>query len=188
MADQYTQLGGIAGNIGAQPVTTTGTITGGTITATTAFTSTTGYIGIGSAVATSGQIRTVHSSDVLVFRNGGGSNAKLLSIDGSNNVTVGDGSAAANVSGIYITCVSTGTIGFSTGLTSRMSLTSTGLTLQNSAILTMPTGAVVRSGTGTPEGVVTAPVGSLFLRSDGGAGTTLYIKESGTGNTGWIAK
>lgn len=44
------------------------------------------------------------------------------------------------------------------------------------------------SGTGSPEGVVTAPVGSLYTRTDGGAGTTLYVKESGTGNTGWVAK
>lgn len=43
-------------------------------------------------------------------------------------------------------------------------------------------------GKGTPEGVITAPVGCLYLRSDGGAGTTLYIKESGIGNAGWIAK
>jgi hypothetical protein len=43
-------------------------------------------------------------------------------------------------------------------------------------------------GTGTPEAAVTAPVGSLFTRTDGGAGTTLYIKESGAGNTGWVAK
>lgn len=43
-------------------------------------------------------------------------------------------------------------------------------------------------GTGTPEAAVTAPVGSLFTRSDGGANTTLYIKESGLGNTGWVAK
>lgn len=42
--------------------------------------------------------------------------------------------------------------------------------------------------TGTPEGSVTAPVGSMALRSDGGAGTTLYVKETGTGNTGWAAK
>lgn len=42
--------------------------------------------------------------------------------------------------------------------------------------------------TGTPEGAVTAPVGSSMLRTDGGASTTLYIKESGTGTTGWIAK
>lgn len=44
------------------------------------------------------------------------------------------------------------------------------------------------AGTGSPETVVTAPVGSLFLRTDGGANTTLYVKESGAGNTGWIAK
>jgi hypothetical protein len=46
----------------------------------------------------------------------------------------------------------------------------------------------ITTGTGSPEGVVTAPVGSLYTRTDGGAGTTLYVKESGTGNTGWVAK
>lgn len=47
-----------------------------------------------------------------------------------------------------------------------------------------------RRGTGSPEGVVAAPVGTAYLRADGGTGTTLYIKESGaaTSNTGWIAK
>jgi hypothetical protein len=50
-------------------------------------------------------------------------------------------------------------------------------------------GAVIwTSGAGTPEGVVTAPVGSLFTRTNGGAGTTLYVKESGSGNTGWVGK
>lgn len=43
-------------------------------------------------------------------------------------------------------------------------------------------------GSGTPEGNVTADVGSLYTRTDGGANTTLYVKESGSGNTGWIAK
>lgn len=45
----------------------------------------------------------------------------------------------------------------------------------------------IQRGTGTPEGAVTASVGSLFLRTDGGTGTTLYRKESGSGNTGWVA-
>lgn len=49
-------------------------------------------------------------------------------------------------------------------------------------------GFEIVGGTGSPEGAVTAPVGSLFLRTDGGAGTVLYVKESGTGNTGWAAK
>lgn len=51
------------------------------------------------------------------------------------------------------------------------------------------TGSVfLASGSGSPEGVVTAAVGSIYTRTDGGAGTTLYVKESGTGNTGWVAK
>ncbi len=49
-------------------------------------------------------------------------------------------------------------------------------------------GVNVISGADTPEGNVTARAGSMYLRSDGGASTTLYIKTSGTGNTGWTAK
>lgn len=44
------------------------------------------------------------------------------------------------------------------------------------------------AGSGSPENVVTAPVGSTFRRSDGAAGTSFYVKESGTGNTGWVGK
>lgn len=44
------------------------------------------------------------------------------------------------------------------------------------------------AGTGTPEGVLEANVGSLYTRLDGGANTTLYVKESGTSSTGWTAK
>lgn len=40
-------------------------------------------------------------------------------------------------------------------------------------------------GSGSPEGTVTASVGELYRRTDGGPGTTLYIKESGAGSTGW---
>ncbi|MGR5928591.1 hypothetical protein ACT7C2_13680 [Bacillus pacificus] len=43
-------------------------------------------------------------------------------------------------------------------------------------------------GVGSPEGVITAKVGSEYIRSDGSRGSTYYIKESGTGSTGWIAK
>lgn len=44
------------------------------------------------------------------------------------------------------------------------------------------------TGTGSPEGVVTALVGSLYTNSSGGVSTTLYVKTSGTGSTGWTAK
>lgn len=44
------------------------------------------------------------------------------------------------------------------------------------------------SGSGSPEGAVVAAVGTLYLNTAGGASTTLYVKTSGTGNTGWTAK
>lgn len=43
-------------------------------------------------------------------------------------------------------------------------------------------------GVGSPEGIVTAPVGSFYINTNGGVSTTLYIKTAGTGNTGWTAK
>lgn len=59
----------------------------------------------------------------------------------------------------------------------------------NQVELTGTQGTVVQAwGTGSPEGVVTAGVGSTFQRTNGGAGTCLYVKESGSGNTGWVAK
>jgi hypothetical protein len=54
--------------------------------------------------------------------------------------------------------------------------------------ISLPGGITWTSGAGSPEAVVTAPVGSLYSRSDGGAGTSLYVKESGSGNTGWVGK
>jgi hypothetical protein len=38
---------------------------------------------------------------------------------------------------------------------------------------------------GSPEGAVKAPIGTRYSRVDGGAGTSLYVKESGTSTTGW---
>ena len=48
-------------------------------------------------------------------------------------------------------------------------------------------GPTLSSGTGSPEAVVTAPIGSLYMRTDGSTGTTIYRKEAGVGNTGWVA-
>ncbi|MGI4942489.1 MAG: hypothetical protein ACRYHQ_18305, partial [Janthinobacterium lividum] len=50
-----------------------------------------------------------------------------------------------------------------------------------------PTGFYSALGRGSPEGVVSAPPGSDYRNLDGGAGTTLWIKRSGTGPTGWAA-
>jgi hypothetical protein len=50
-------------------------------------------------------------------------------------------------------------------------------------------GAAWTAGNGSPEGVVVGSPGDLYSDTSGGAGTTLYVKESGVAtNTGWIGK
>ena len=51
-------------------------------------------------------------------------------------------------------------------------------------------GAVHLSGTGAPEGVITAAPGSTWLQTDSTVdvkGWIRWVKASGTGNTGWVA-
>ena len=49
-------------------------------------------------------------------------------------------------------------------------------------------GPTISAGEGSPEGVVSAPLGSLYLRTDGDTGTCLYVKQPGEGAAGWVAK
>lgn len=50
-------------------------------------------------------------------------------------------------------------------------------------------GVAINTGNGNPNGVVTGSPGDLYLNTAGGAGTTLYVKESGTATTaGWVGK
>ena len=43
-----------------------------------------------------------------------------------------------------------------------------------------------RYGTGMPNGVVTAPVGTYYIDTAGTNGAWRWIKKAGTGNTGWV--
>jgi len=45
----------------------------------------------------------------------------------------------------------------------------------------------IYKGYGSPETVINAGIGSVYLRLDGSTGTTIYMKESGILATGWIA-
>lgn len=47
--------------------------------------------------------------------------------------------------------------------------------------------AVLR-GKGSPQGIVAANPGTLYIDPSGGANATLWVKETGTGKTGWAAK
>lgn len=53
----------------------------------------------------------------------------------------------------------------------------------------LPPRPPITGGTGDPNGVVVGSPGNLYLNRSGGAGTTLYVKETGVNtNTGWVAK
>lgn len=46
----------------------------------------------------------------------------------------------------------------------------------------------ILSGSGSPEGVITATPGTIYMNTSGGSGTTLYVKETGSNETGWVSK
>jgi hypothetical protein len=56
----------------------------------------------------------------------------------------------------------------------------------NGIVLGASGGPSISRSTGSPEGAVTAPVGSVFVRTDGTPDTTFYFKITGAGNTGWV--
>lgn len=47
------------------------------------------------------------------------------------------------------------------------------------------TAPFITTGSGNPLNVLSAPVGTIYLRTDGVADSTLYIKSAGTDSAGW---
>jgi hypothetical protein len=83
-------------------------------------------------------------------------------IEGSGNWSLNLGSNTASFAGVYL---GSGSIGLEVG----------------------SSGPTIRTGTGAPA--ADAPIGSLYLRLDGGAGTSLYVKQvAGAGAGNWGAK
>lgn len=87
-----------------------------------------------------------------------------------------------------ITILASRNSGDSGDVTNLSSDSSGNLVVGSVISITMSSTCTITSGANSPEGVVTAPIGSLFLRTNGGATTSLYVKTSGSGNTGWTAK
>jgi hypothetical protein len=70
-----------------------------------------------------------------------------------------------------------------------LTMTSPVPTGSNIVIVSLYGFAQIYSGTGSPEGIVAAPLGSLYTNKSGGAGQTLWVKESGAATiNGWTAK
>jgi hypothetical protein len=145
-------------------------------------------------------------SSVDVVSNSDGTTAQTLTLNPSGGSVSLGSTATTNQAFVWSGGTGTDRRMAVSGNTIQVSLNSNSATYQNLAVQTSggdlvvgsssstglrlraSGGSAIFSGTGTPEAAVTAPVGSLFLRTDGGAGTSLYVKESGAGNTGWVGK
>lgn len=71
--------------------------------------------------------------------------------------------------------------------TLAVSTSATGIDLPSGKAVKIGTPSIY-SGSGEPNSTVTAVPGSLYMNSAGGANESLWVKESGSGNTGWVAK
>lgn len=153
----------------------------------------TGFVGIGTAspsqplhVYTSAA--TSRGARIENVSTASGAFAQLEFKAGSNQFNFGAGSTSGAF--FIYDVVAGGSAGFRIYVTSSGSV---GIGTTSPAEKLDVSGNVVASnfkrGTGSPENAVVGSVGDIFLRTDGGSNTTLYVKQSGNGtNTGWAAK
>lgn len=127
--------------------------------------------------ASNSHIYDTGTGNLFLGSNGAGIGLQTIDVNGNSNGTLANFTNGGSCSLYY-------------NNTKKLETTATGAkvtgTTQTTTV-TFDSTAKIFSDTGAPEGVQTAPVGSVYLRTGGGEGTTLYVKESGTGNTGWVA-
>jgi hypothetical protein len=83
---------------------------------------------------------------------------------------------------------SSGGLAFLQGITNALNGTQ-GVAAAGVDQITLGIGIRMSAGAGSPNGVVVGNPGDLYVSMSGGAGTTFYVKESGTNtNTGWQGK
>lgn len=129
----------------------------------------------------------------LFFDTPAGANSFTMDIgaaDGVNIEIAGPNSVLSLARGA--TLAADGDVGFDHLSVSHEASFGESVILKGGATISMGVNAAadvtISSGYGDPNTQVVANPGSLFLRLDGGANTTLYVKESGIAEAGWVAK
>jgi len=118
------------------------------------------------------------SDDGIVFRNTSAASSDYAVSLSYDNVRT------ANLSAVFTGAVGTRLAGVPTNALAGIG--SINPAASNSAFVGYGAGNIISGGNGSPESVVTASRGSIYMRYDGGAGTTMYVKETGDNtNTGW---
>jgi hypothetical protein len=156
-------------------------------------TGTTRSVNVPNAASTTVQANTGASNQFLTAISAQGvvSRAQPAFTDISGTAAVAQGGTGIDTSGSAgIPSIASGTwsVLTPTGTGNPVLHTSPTFATQITAPKVVWTGAVQDlTGSGSPEGAVTADVGSIYRRTNGGSSTSVYIKESGSGNTGWTA-
>jgi hypothetical protein len=146
-----------------------------------------------SSQATSIQIQPLNNG-IIQFMASNGVPQWSIGLGGGlrpNATTQPLGDSTHTVNGLYVTST-TGVLYYNSGaaqigLISSVlnTLTLTDSTGTAGGKFEFATGVYLTSGSGSPEGVVTANKGSLYSDTTNG---DLYVKHSTTGNTGWVLK
>lgn len=93
------------------------------------------------------------------------------------------GTLTGGLTGTTLSLSSTLAVSGATTLTGKVTIEDVGL---YAGLELGTSGPRMMSGTGSPEGVVPAPVGSIWYQTDSTVGVTHWRKATGTGNTGWV--
>lgn len=118
-------------------------------------------------------------SSTMLVANGGTGSFFTGNLDNGARITGANNRVAVDLNSATYEVPS-----LSTTSGSRPSLQHTNFMMRNGT-----GGQEIRQGSGSPEGVVTAPIGSMYIRSNPtGIADVLYFKITGASNTGWIAK
>lgn len=137
----------------------------------------TGFLGIGNTNVANDGIYLANSYAVY-FRNfANNANLRALYVDASNQVVAGSANnTLVLISGTATTQVTADTFQVvSTGSVNRLSVTSSGTTVNGT--LTLPNSVSVTTGSGAPA---SSPAnGSVFLRTDGTGSTGIYTRQGG---------
>lgn len=146
---------------------------------------------VGSTITWGEKFRITKAGQVTIQQTGGATSnlrikyavdaASMFDINTNGRLTWGPGGAGAHDTNFYRGGVD---------LVATDDRFMVGASAATGAILflgSLAENRVIRTGVGSPEGAIAAHIASLFLRSDGGVGTVFYVKQTGTGNTGWKA-
>lgn len=132
-----------------------------------------------------------NGADINYVANSGASNHIFTgTVRPKVTATYNLGSSAITFNAGYFTSWTIGTASILPATDNSVDMGSPTLRVKRSYVVSRYYTATVfdSAGSGSPEGAITASVGSTYRRTDGGANSTFYVKEAGTGNTGWVAK